>query len=166
LKEDINWPKNKTIDVLAISHGDMDHIKGISNSFWLDHAEKYQGDDRIKIKELWVPAALIEEEDSKDDTRILRAEARHRFLNKQGIKVFARPEHLKKWLESKGKKLSDYLDLICDAGKIVPGWTLDRNGIEFFAHSPFAEKTEDGPLDRNTNCLIMQVSICTGMVIT
>jgi hypothetical protein len=166
LKDDINWLRNKHLDVLAISHGDMDHVKGISDSFWLEHAKKYQGESRIVIDELWVPAALIVEEGSEDDTRILRSEARHRFLEKKGIKVFARPEHLKEWLKSKGKRLDDYRHLICDAGKNVPGWELSTNGIEFFVHSPFAEKTDVGVLDRNTNCLVMQVSISSGGNIT
>ena len=39
-----------------------------------------------------VPAALIVEEGSEDETKIIRAEARHRFLNKDGIRVFSRPE--------------------------------------------------------------------------
>jgi len=160
LKEDIGWPNRKYIDVLAISHGDNDHVKGISTTFYLEHAQKYQDDDRIIIKELWVPAALIVEEGSEDDTRVIRQEARYRFLSKkEGIKVFARPEHLKDWLESKGKKLDDYRHLICDAGKIVPEWTVINKGIEFFVHAPFAERTDDGLLDRNTNCIVMQVSI-------
>jgi beta-lactamase superfamily II metal-dependent hydrolase len=167
LKEDIDWhQQNTSIDVLAISHGDNDHVKGISNTFWLNHAEKYQGKDRIKVKDLWVPAALIVEEGSEDDTRIIRQEARYRFLEKQGIKVFARPEHLKDWLASKGKKLDDYRHLICDAGNNVPGWNMTTQGIEFFVHAPFAERAEDGILDRNTNCLVMQISIMSGEIIT
>ena len=79
----------------------------------------------MKFKELSVPAALIVEEGAEDDTRVIRTEARHRFLQKSGIKVFARPEHLKVWLESKGKKLADYQHLIVDAGRCVPGFTLE-----------------------------------------
>jgi hypothetical protein len=158
-KEDIGWPKRKEIDVLAFTHGDNDHVKGASEMFWLDHAEKYQGSDRVKVKELWVPAALIVEEGSEDDTRVIRTEARHRFLQKSGIKVFARPEHLKEWLESKGKKLADYQHLIVNAGLCVPGFTLENQGIEFFTHSPFSTRTEEGELDRNDNCLVMQATI-------
>jgi len=166
IKTDINWPSRSSIDVLAISHGDNDHVKGISDTFWLKHAKKYQSDDRIRINELWVPAALIVEEGSEDDTRVIREEAKHRFLNKDGIKVFARPEHLKDWLEKKGKKFEEYKNLICDAGKTVPGWSIGKSGIEFFVHAPFAEKTDDGFLDRNTNSLVIQVSINSGGNIT
>src|SRR5271165_2401880 len=102
---DIGWPDQKEVHVLAITHGDNDHVKGIPDTFWLDHAQKYQGADRVRFKELWVPAALIVEEGAEDDTKIVRAEARYRFLNKKGIRVFARPEHLRDWLERQGKNL-------------------------------------------------------------
>ncbi|MDR0534149.1 MAG: hypothetical protein LBH01_09350 [Verrucomicrobiales bacterium] len=161
-KEDIDWPKRKEIDVLAFTHGDNDHVKKAAEMFWLDHAIKYQGDDRVKIKELWVPAALIVEEGSEDDTRVIRSEARYRFLQKSGIKVFARPGHLEKWLNDQGKSLSDYKHLIVDAGQCVPGLTLEGDGIEFFVHSPFAKRTDEGLLDRNDNCLVMQATIREG----
>ena len=162
LKADIGWPHQKHVEVLAVTHGDEDHIKKISETFWLDHAVKYQGEDRVKFTEMWVPAALIVEEGAEDETRIIRTEARHRFLNRKGIRVFSRPEHLKDWLESKGKKPEDYRDLITDAGSIVPGFTLAGEGIEFFSHSPFAKRTEDGMLDRNDDCLVMQAVIRSG----
>lgn len=160
VKADIGWPKRRNVDVLAVTHGDNDHIQGISDTFWLQHAEKYQGDDRIKFDMMWVPAALIVEEGSEDETKTIRAEARHRFLNKSGIRVFSRPEHLKDWLESKGKKLDDFRDVITDAGQLVPGFTLDSDAIEFFVHSPFAKRTSDQEfLDRNGDCLVMQATI-------
>lgn len=156
---DIGWPKRNYVDVMAFTHGDDDHVCKAPERFWLEHAEKYQGDDRVKINELWVPAALIVEEGCDDCTRIIRQEARFRFLSKSGIRVFARPEHLKDWLEEQGQRLEDYKHLIVDAGTVVPGFTLENDGIEFFAHSPFAERTEDGLLDRNDNCLVLQATI-------
>lgn len=158
-KQDIGWPNRKDIDVLAITHGDNDHIKGIPETFWLEHAAKYQSAERIKIKEMWVPAALICDPEAEDDCKIIRKEAQTRFLNKKGIRVFARPEHLKDWVEKQGKKLEDFKDVITDAGRLVPGWTKETHGIEFFVHSPFAERTENGLLDRNDNCLVMQATI-------
>ena len=159
-KEDIGWPKLKEIDVLAITHGDNDHVKGVGEMFWMEHAAVYQTEEHVKFKELWIPAALLVEEGSEDDTRIIRSEARHRFLEmKSGIKVFSRPEHLKDFLEERGKNLDDYRHLIVDAGRCIPGFTLDGQGIEFFTHSPFARRTEDGVLDRNDNCLVMQATI-------
>lgn len=162
LKDDLGWPDVKEVDVLAITHGDNDHVKGIPENFWLEHAGKYQSDDRIKFKELWVPAALIVEEGSEDDTRVVRAEARHRFLKKEGIRVFSRPEKLRAWLETKGKDLEDYRHLITDAGQLVPNFSLEGDGIEFFVHSPFAHRHEQGIEDRNQNCLVMQAVMRSG----
>ena len=58
-KKDMGWPERKSLNVLAITHGDNDHVKGISDTFWLEHAKKYQSDDRIKFDVLWVPAGVI-----------------------------------------------------------------------------------------------------------
>ena len=146
-KEDLGWPKRDYVDVGAFTHGDIDHLKGAPEIFWLEHAAKYQGAGRIKINEMWVPAALIVEEGSEDETKTIRAEARYRFLRKKGIRVFSRPEHLKDWLEEQGKNPADYTDLIVDAGKTVPGFTLEGQGIEFFVHSPFAKATDEGLFD-------------------
>ncbi|HEV2692319.1 MAG TPA: hypothetical protein VG347_05430 [Verrucomicrobiae bacterium] len=160
LKDNIGWPKRKEIEVLAITHGDNDHVQGVGDMFWMNHAAVYQSDDHVKFKELWIPAALLIEEGAEDCTRVIRQEARHRFLEmKSGIKVFARPEHLKDWLEERGKSLDDYRHLIVDAGRCVPGFNLEYQGVEFFVHSPFARRTEDGILDRNDNCLVMQAVV-------
>ena len=51
-----------SFNVVAFTHVDDDHIHGAIEFFYLDHAQKYQSDDRIKIEELWVPAAVIIEE--------------------------------------------------------------------------------------------------------
>ena len=161
-KADIGWPDRKEIDVLAVTHGDEDHVKGIGDTFWLEHAQKYQSENRIKAKELWVPAAMIVEEACEDDTRIVQAEARHRLLHKQGIRVFSRPEHLRDWFKERGLRLEDFCDVITDAGRPIPNWDLENNGIEFFVHAPFAQRTADGLLDRNENCLVMQATIRAG----
>ena len=39
---------NRFVDVLAFSHLDKDHFNRATELFWLEHAEKYQSDDRIK----------------------------------------------------------------------------------------------------------------------
>ncbi|MDB6024980.1 MAG: hypothetical protein JWM68_1203 [Verrucomicrobiales bacterium] len=161
-KKDMGWPNRKNIDVLAITHGDDDHVSGIRELFWLDHALKYQGDERIKINELWVPAALIVEEGSEDCTRVIREEAKHRLLAKKGIKVFSRPEHLRSWFSERELRMEDYQHLIVDAGRLVPDVSMDVDGVEFFVHSPFAERDGDTVLDRNENCLVMQAVLRSG----
>ena len=54
-KEDLGWPKRDYVDVGAFTHGDIDHLKGAPEIFWLEHAAKYQGADRIKINVLATP---------------------------------------------------------------------------------------------------------------
>jgi hypothetical protein len=145
-------------DVVAFTHADEDHIRGASDLFYLEHAKKYQGEDRIKINELWVPAAFIIEENLKDDARVLRAEARYRLKHGKGIRVFSRPDIIIDWLESEGLTLEDRKNLISDAGQLVPGFSKDETGIEFFVHSPFAKHVNDSIVDRNGSALILHAT--------
>lgn len=158
IREDLNAAGRDNFDVVGFTHGDDDHIHGFSEFFYLEHAKKYQGDDRIKIQELWVPAAMVIDGDLKDEAKILRAEARYRLKNGKGIRVFSRPERLKSWLEGEGIKFDDRKSLITDAGKIVPGFSKDSEGIEFFVHSPFATHVDDETIDRNESSLIFQAT--------
>lgn len=165
LRNDLTAAKRKGYDVVAFSHLDDDHIRGASDFFWLEHAEKYQGDERIKIGTLWVPAAAIIEEGCEDEDKIIRVEARHRLLTGKGIRVFSRPEALKDWLENNGLSLEDRRGLFTDAGQIVPDFSKTADGVEFFVHSPFASRLDDGSvLDRNTDALALQATfICDGV---
>lgn len=159
LREELIAAKKTAYDVVAFTHLDDDHICGASEFFRLDHAEKYQTEGRITIHELWVPAAAIIEEGCEDEARIIRAEARHRLRIGKGIRVFSRPEKLQDWLRAENIKMKDRLHLITDAGKVVPGFSKEADGIEFFAHSPFASRLEDGSvLDRNTDALAFQAT--------
>ena len=67
----------KEFDVVMFSHAHEDHTKGASDFFYLDHAQKYQSDTRVKIKELWVSAAFLLDTDLENhsDAKIIRAEA-------------------------------------------------------------------------------------------
>ena len=156
LREDLGTRDD--VDVLAISHLDEDHYKGVSDVFFLDHAAKYQSNDRIKIGELWVPAAVIVEEALEaKEAKIIRAEARHRLKEGKGIRVFSRPETLEEWLNQQGLELSDRAHLITDAGCLVPGFSFASGGVELFVHSPFAESASDGrAIVRNSTSLAMQ----------
>lgn len=149
----------KVVDVFAISHLDKDHYQGASKLFWLEHAKIYQSDERIKIKTLWVPAAAILEEGITDEGKILRAEARHRLLKGEGIRVFSCPDELSVWLESKFINPKDRKHLITNAGDFAKEFSLAHDGVEFFVHSPFAERCEDGSLViRNDSALFMQAT--------
>jgi len=150
--------EDNKIDVLVISHLDKDHYQGASELFWLEYATKYQSDDRIKFSTMWVPAAAILEEGLDDDEgKIIQKEARHRLKEGKGIRVFSAPHALDSWLEKNNIKPEDRADLITDAGKIPPEFSLADDGLEFFVHSPFAERCEDGSLvERNASALFMQ----------
>jgi hypothetical protein len=147
-------------DVVCFTHADEDHVKGMSNFFFLEHAEKYQEGNRKKIDDLWVPAALFLESrtDYCDDAKILQAEAKHRLLKlKKRVKVFSRPDLLKKWIEDQGVSFESVKHLIVDAGQLVPGWRKESEGVEFFVHSPYkGHVTDTEEIDRNNASIIVQ----------
>lgn len=158
LHENLATANRDYFDVTAFTHADDDHIKGASDFFYLEHANKYQGNGRIKINELWVPAAMIVEENLNGEAKIIRAEARYRLKEGKRVRVFSRPDRLKDWLENEGIKLEHRKHLITDAGELVPGSNKLSDGVEFFVHSPFAKRMEDGLIDRNEDSLILHAT--------
>jgi hypothetical protein len=165
LKAELKAADRDYFDVVAFTHADNDHIQGSTEFFELQYAECYQGDDRIKIRELWVPAAmLLEDADNdqqSDEFVILRQESRHRLLEGKDIRVFSKPQALMDWLEPKlkerGEKASARDHLFVDAGTLVPGFSLAADGVEFFCHSPFIKHCDDGDIIRNSAALVFNV---------
>jgi hypothetical protein len=131
----------KEIDVVAFTHFDKDHCHRAKEVFHLDHAEKYQSGDRIKIKTMWVPANAILEEGVKGQARTLRAEARHRFIEGKGIRVFSRPDKLDDFLRDRG---------------------IDPDGLQVFVHSPFAMRQNGQLIDRNDSAIFVQATFRSG----
>lgn len=170
LKEELKKAKRDYFDVVAFTHADLDHIQGSTEFFELQHAEKYQGNGRIKIRELWVPAAMLLEEADNDHQQeefvLLRQEARHRLLEGKDILVFSKPQALQEWLEPKLKERGESPNardhLFIDAGTIVPGFSLDRDGVEFFCHSPFIKHCDEGDIIRNSAALVFNVRFRAG----
>lgn len=164
LKNDLRLAKRDYFDVVLITHLDDDHCHGAGDFFWLEHARKYQGENRIKIGELWVPAAAILEEGSKDSARLIRQEARHRLKQGSGVRVFSRPVKLKDWLADNGLTIEEREHLITDAGQCVPGFTTGgAERVEFFIHSPFGW-CQDGKdiVDRNQDSVVFQATFLEG----
>lgn len=167
LKDELSTAKRDYFDVVAFTHADKDHISGSTEFFELQHAVKYQGDGRIKINELWVPAAMLLENAENDKQSeafvILRQEARHRLLEGKGIRVFSHPQALDDWLHPKLKErnlsTSARDHLFVDAGQLVPGLTLINDGVEVFCHSPFIKHCDDGDIIRNEASLIFNVRL-------
>jgi len=158
LRQDLEATGRKSYDVVAITHLDKDHYAGASDFFYLEHAKKYQDEDRIRIDCLWVPAAVIVEKEPDDpEARIIQAEARHRLHEGKGIRIFSRPDALKDWLAEQALSVEDRSHLITDAGRLVPEFTISEHGAEFFVHSPFATQQDDSTVvDRNTNSIVVQ----------
>lgn len=156
LRNDLDDSDRDYYDIVAFTHADDDHIHGASEFFYLEHAQKYQSEDRVKINVLWVPAAMIIEEGLENDAAILRNEARYRLKKGKGIRVFSRPERLKKWLENQGLALKDRIHLITNAGSNIPEFSKEKEGIEFFVHSPFSMVCDEQEIDRNEASLVLQ----------
>jgi hypothetical protein len=165
IKEELKAAKRDSFDVVAFTHADLDHIQGSTEFFELEHAAAYKGDGRIKMLELWVPAAMLLEEAERDQLKdefvLLRQEARHRLLEGKGIRVFSQPEALMDWLRPKlkerGESESARDHLFVDAGTIVQGFSLGSDGVEFFCHSPFIKHCDEGDIIRNSASLIFNV---------
>jgi len=166
LRQELKEVDRNYFDVVAFTHADADHIRNSTDFFELRHAKKYQGADRIKIKELWVPAAMILETsecgDRGEEFVIWRQEARHRLKEGEGIRVFSKPEKLKTWLSENGISLESRRHLITDAGQTASGFALTSDGVEFFCHSPFVKHVDDGDDLRNPASLIFNVRFRVG----
>ncbi len=165
LEGELKKAERDYFDVVAFTHADRDHIQGSTDFFELQHAEKYQGEERIKIRELWVPAAMLLEKAERDQQSeefvILRQEARYRLLEGKEILVFSRPKELTDWLEEKLKERGEPANardhLFIDAGTVVPSFSLNEHGVEFFCHSPFIKHCDGGDIIRNSAALVFNV---------
>ncbi|MDZ7685291.1 MAG: MBL fold metallo-hydrolase [Gammaproteobacteria bacterium] len=164
LRTDLDKAGRDRIDAVCITHLDRDHCNGFGDFFWLSHAAKYQDDGRIKIGQLWVPAAAILEDNLAEDARIIRSEARHRLREGKGILVFSYPERLKDWMEKEGIDYESRKHLIVDAGKLVPGFAKNGpEGAEFFVHCPFAwRQDENTVVSRNEDSIVIHVTFLEG----
>ncbi len=163
LKADLRKSGRSDYTVVAFTHLDDDHCQGAEDFFYLTHADKYQVGERHKIETMWVPAGAITETGLGSSARIIRQEARWRLEKGKGIVVFSRPERLAAWLGTKGLTIQDRLGCFVDAGKPVQGFALRADGVEVFAHSPHAWRTDErGIEDRNGDSLVFQVRFQEG----
>lgn len=164
LKSDLDKNKRDYFDAVCITHTDSDHCKGFGDFFWLKHAKKYQADDRVKINELWVPAAAILEEGLTGDARLVRSEARHRLIEGEGIRIFSHPDALVEWIKNEDLDFEQLKHLIVDAGTLVPGYSLDGpEKVEFFVHCPFGWRQDQGKfINRNEDSIVMQATFLEG----
>ena len=164
LRTELKKEKRHTVDVVSFSHLDTDHFAGASEFFHFEHAKKYQGDGRVYIKEMWVPAAAMLESkwDQSKEGRIIQAEARHRLKEGKGIRVISKPELLTDWLKDQGIDPRSRQHLIVGAGNLMPGFSLRDSGIEFFVHAPFSDQRDESEVDRNGESSVFHITIKDG----
>jgi hypothetical protein len=163
LRSDLEAADRNNYDVVAFTHLDEDHIKGASDFFHFEYAKAYQGDDRIKMDMLWVPAAAILENSINGNARVIRQEARHRLLENKNIRVFSSPGKLDEWLQNEGVDPESRRHLFIDAGQLVPDFDLTGNGFEVFVHTPHAMRSHDGKLlNRNDDAIAVQTTFLKG----
>lgn len=159
LREALDDAGRTSFRTVAFTHLDDDHIHGAADFFWFDHSTARQSDDRVKIDELWVPAAAITEAGVDGDAWCIRQEARYRLKRGSGVKVFSRPGNLADFLAAAGLTVESRRHCIVNAGELVPGFSVDGpECAEFFAHSPFAWRTDGGLVDRNENSIVVQMT--------
>jgi len=170
IRDELKESERDYLDVVAFTHGDADHIQGAASFFELEHADCHRGDGRIKMREMWLPAAMVVEDGTQtqqsSDRILLRQEARYRLREGKGIKIFSKPELLKDWMLAQGIDFESRKHLFIDAGNVVPGFTLSEDGVEFFVHSPFVEHTDEGDDLRNSCALIFNVRFQVGGTLT
>ena len=153
-------------DVVSFSHLDTDHFAGASEFFYLEHAKKYQGEGRIYIKDMWVPAAAILESrwEQSEEGRIVQAEARHRLKEGKGIHVISEPKALDKWLSDAGVNPEERRELIVSAGNCMPGFAMASSGAEIFVHSPFSyQHNGNNEVDRNSESTVFHLTLKDGV---
>lgn len=160
LRRDLAKARRNHYDAVCITHLDEDHCKGFGDFLWLEHAKACQADDRVRMTELWVPAAAICEDGLDGDARLVRQEARYRLKEGKGVRVFSRPARLKEWFDKNGIDFESRKHLIVDAGTLVPGYTKEGPAqAEFFVHSPFGWRQDSQTvIDRNQDSVVMQVT--------
>lgn len=162
LREVLEDKERNFLDIVVFSHADSDHCDNAEKFFWLEHAAKYQTDERVKIEDMWVPACYILEEGLKDSARVIRQEARHRLKEGKGIHVFGEPGCLDEWFQGQNIDLETRKHLIIHAGTCVPEFGKDNGQAEVFVHSPFSFRMEGDEEDRNNSSIVLHVTFFEG----
>ena len=165
IRNDLRRAGKDGVDVLCITHLDDDHCRYFEEVFHLEHSASHQGNGRLRIENLWVPAmAIIETGLKEESARQVQKEARHRLRKGTGIVVFSAPEALDDWLRSEGIDPASRRACIRYAGELVLDWSLHRDGIEFFVHSPLSwRQDEQGKeIARNSASVVLQVVMRAG----
>lgn len=163
LRHDLRLAGRNDYDVVVFTHLDHDHICGSTDFFYFEHVAALQSDSRVRMQEIWVPAAALLEDDLDGDALTIHKEAWHRVRAGHGIRVFSSPGLLTATLARRGINPARVQPLLVNAGETVQGFSLDTDGVEFFAHSPFATRTDRNELvNRNADSIALQATFLDG----
>lgn len=143
--------KREAIDVVVFTHRHDDHTAGAEEFFSLDHAATYQGDGRVAIGELWIPASMVLATGLEGSARVIRQEARYRIREGSGVRVFSAPDALNDLAADLGISEDEMMSLVVGAGEVAPGWTADDGDVEVFVHSPFYGNCEPEADEEDSN---------------
>lgn len=160
------------ISVFCLSHSHEDHCQGVDRVFLLPSIKQEKSDDLIQIDELWVTAAIFND-DVAEPAKYIQKEARRRLRlykdvessNKTEEKgnmlvVFGHNDNvsdLKKLPKTRNPTAGDLFKRIC--GEEQTDW-------ETFVHCPFHYIIKDNDNnekpDRNDSSLVVQAVIKDG----
>lgn len=149
-------------DIVAFTHADNDHVSGAENFFYLEYAKQYQGAGKIHIRELWVPACFILDDDPGESAWAIRQEAKYRLRQGYGILVFGEPETLLAWMRKQGLDAHQRKHLIVHAGTCIPGFNQYSGGVEIFLHAPFSARMDEDNSNRNGNSIVLHLTFFEG----
>ena len=76
LKDELKKADKKSFDVVALTHGDKDHIENSTEFFELRYAKQYQGEGRIKMMNFGCQHPFLETRQRGAELRIYNLEAR------------------------------------------------------------------------------------------
>ena len=165
IEDDLRAGRKSSLSVLCFTHLDRDHCFKAEDTFHWSHSPSRQSADRIKYDELWVPAAaIIETALESSDAKIVQAEAQHRLIKGEGIRVFSSPKKLEAWLKRRSLTLESRQHCIVHAGVLLDGFKLDGSAkAEFFPHCPLSWKQdEDGEVVRNEHSIVLHATLREG----
>lgn len=163
LRHDLRLARRNDYDVVVFTHLDNDHICGATDFFHFEHDAALQSNGRVQMQEMWVPAAVLLEDDLDGDALTIHKEAWYRIRAGRGIRVFSSPGLLTAALARRGINAAHVQPLLVNAGETVPGFSLEADGVEFFAHSPFATRTDRNELvNRNADSIAFQATFLDG----
>jgi len=159
------------ISVFCLSHSHLDHCQGADRVFRLPGIKQEDSEDLIQIDELWVTAAIFDE-DASGPVEAIKKEAKRRLKLYANPKSGQNPEEKGNMLVVFGKN-----DAIDDLKKLpslrnpVAGEVFNRicgevqSDWEAFMHCPFYYIIREGDeekIDANNKSLILQIVVKDG----